>query len=168
MTNTLCIGLVSDTHGKLPAEVLTIFAGVTRILHAGDVGRLAILEDLEVVAPVTAVWGNTDGFDVRARIRETEQIDVAGKRIVMLHGHQVGSPSPRTLAPAVPTCDVVVFGHSHRPLVEHFAGRLFVNPGSAGAPRFGVGACVAMLHVTQDGVEAELVELAAERSDPRG
>ena len=160
MTDALCIGLVSDTHGQLPAEVLTIFAGVSHILHAGDVGRLEILTDLEAVAPVTAVWGNTDGLDVRMRLRETEHIDMGGKRIVLLHGHQVGSPNPRSLAPVVPECDLVVFGHSHRPLVERFAGRLFINPGSAGAPRFGVGACVALLSIEEGGARAELVELA--------
>lgn len=151
------IGVLSDTHGKLPIEVLGQFAGVTRILHAGDVGDARILADLELLAPVHAVWGNTDGMALRARIPEIARLDVEGVRIVVLHGHQVGSPNPSSLADV--EGDVIVFGHSHRPLVERVADRLYLNPGSAGAPRFGIGASIAELTLSAAGVEARLIPL---------
>lgn len=158
MGDTARIGVISDTHGRLPGVVLGLFEGVSRILHAGDIGDLGILSDLESLAPVTAVWGNTDGMSIRAAVREQESIEVAGRSIVVLHGHQVGSPNPVSLA-GYTAGDVVVFGHSHRPLVERHGGRLFVNPGSAGAPRFGIGASVALLHVGPGEIRAELIPL---------
>jgi putative phosphoesterase len=140
------IGVISDTHGTLPAAVLTLFADVEHILHAGDIGDPGILADLETIAPVLAVWGNTDGMDIRARVPEYGRLDVRDTRITVLHGHQVGSPNPKTLAPKAEG-DVVVFGHSHRPLVQRVGSRLYLNPGSAGAPRFGLAASVAILAI---------------------
>ncbi len=159
MKHVARIGLISDTHGRLPNAVHTLFAGVDRILHAGDIGPLSILADLETIAPVTAVWGNTDGFDVRARTAEIERLEVEGCSIVLLHGHQVGSPNPAALAAAYADGEVVVFGHSHKPLIERVRDRLFVNPGSAGAPRFGIGASIAVLAITDSYAEASLIPI---------
>ena len=64
------LGIISDTHGLLRPEVFEVFKGVDRILHAGDIGAADLLAELESVAPVTAVWGNTDGFDLRGGIPE--------------------------------------------------------------------------------------------------
>lgn len=153
------IGVVSDTHGRLRAEVLTRFAGVSRILHAGDVGPVELLAELEAVAPVTAVWGNTDGFDVRARLNETESVRIGGLVIVITHGHKLGSPTPRGLRDVHRAADVVVFGHSHRALVERLDGCLFLNPGSAGAPRFGLPASVAILTIEDGHADAILHNL---------
>jgi len=152
------IGVVSDTHGKLPAAVLALFEGVAYIVHAGDVGDARILADLETIAPVHAVWGNTDGMDLRSRIPEVARLEVDGIRITVLHGHQVGSPNPASLASAV-AGDVIVFGHSHRPLVERVGERLYVNPGSAGAPRFGIGASIAELRISRGRPDARLLPL---------
>lgn len=151
------IGLISDTHGRLRPEVFTLLEGVDRIIHAGDIGPVELLAELEAIAPVTAVWGNTDGFDVRERVPEVASLDLSGRRIVVLHGHQVGSPNPANLRAAQPEADIIVYGHTHRPLVD--ADRsLVVNPGSAGAARFGIPPSVAVL--TLDGEPAvRLIEL---------
>lgn len=159
MTDAIRIGVLSDTHGKLPVRVLELFSGVQRILHAGDIGRLEILRDLETIAPVTAVWGNTDGFDIRQQTVEIAHVDVGDRRVVVLHGHQVGSPNPASLAALASGADAVVFGHSHRPLVERSGTTLFLNPGSAGAARFGVGASVAFLRIEAGDLEAEILPL---------
>lgn len=147
VSGPLRIGLISDTHGLLRNEVYAAFEGVDEILHAGDVGDLAILTELEVIAPVAAVIGNVDGWDVRQAWPEKQQLERLGHRIAVVHGHQFGRGSPKVkdLAEAFPDFSVVVYGHTHRPLVEKTAGPLVVNPGSAGRRRFGAPVTAAVL-----------------------
>jgi uncharacterized protein len=155
------LGLISDTHGRLRPEVLTHFDGVDRILHAGDIGPPGILDDLGMLAPVVAVWGNTDGFDIRHLVPEVADQTIEGRRIVVTHGHQLGSPRPDALRAAHPQADVIVYGHTHRPLIDRDGGALVINPGSAGDARFGLRPTLAILTLREQGKEAEveLVEL---------
>lgn len=152
------IGLISDTHGRLRNEVFALFEGVERILHAGDIGPLDLLAELEAIAPVTAVWGNTDRFDVRAAVSERAWVEVESRRVLVTHGHQLGSPRPDSLRAAHPDADVIVYGHTHRPLVDGNGSSLVVNPGSAGAARFGLAPSVALLTVGNE-VEARVLAL---------
>ncbi|NIP77971.1 MAG: YfcE family phosphodiesterase [Gemmatimonadetes bacterium] len=153
------IGLISDTHGRLRGEVFERFEGVDHILHAGDIGGTELLEELEIVAPVTAVYGNTDRFDVRERVAATADLELSGFRVVVTHGDQLGSPTPAGLRAVNPGADVIVYGHTHRPLVDESPdGALVVNPGSAGPARFGIPPSVAIM--TLDGrASVELFEL---------
>jgi len=153
------IGIISDTHGLLRAEVHEVFAGVEHVIHAGDVGDADILAELEAIAPVTAVWGNVDGFDVRGRVPEVARIELAGVRIAVLHGMQLGAPTPEKAAAAHPDAGLVVFGHSHRPLVRQVGSVLAVNPGSAGPRRFRDPVTVAFAELRDGRVTARLVEL---------
>ncbi len=137
MSEKLLIGLVSDTHGLLRNEVYAAFDGVDEIFHAGDVGDPSILTELEVIAPVQAVYGNVDGWDIRDRLPETIEVERLGHRIAVVHGHQWGSPRTEDLVDAYPDFSVIVYGHTHQPLVEATPGILVVNPGSAGQRRFG-------------------------------
>ena len=114
----MLIGLISDTHGLLRAEVFSAFEKVDHIIHAGDVGDPDILIELEAIAPVTAVWGNVDHGELRGRLPEIARVELAGKSIVVVHGQQFGSPTPARVAGAHPDADLVVFGHSHVPVVE--------------------------------------------------
>jgi uncharacterized protein len=152
------IGLISDTHGMLRPQVFDLLNGVDRILHAGDVGPAEILVELEAIAPVTAVWGNTDRFDIRERARGMESLELAGRRIALLHGHQLGSPTPEALRRANPDAQIIVYGHTHRPLVEEEDGVLVVNPGAAGAARFAIPPSVAILSLGETAT-VELLEL---------
>lgn len=152
------VGLISDTHGLLRPRVFDVFADVDRILHAGDVGTPDILVELEALAPVTAVWGNTDRFDVRARTSAVVQLELEGFGVALLHGHQLGSPTPPALRRANPDADIIVYGHTHRPLVDAGGGVLVVNPGAAGAARFGIPPSVALLSLA-DEATVQLVEL---------
>lgn len=127
------------------------------MLHAGDVGPPGLLVELEAIAPVTAVWGNTDGFELRSLLPEVAEIELAGERVVVVHGHQLGSPTPRALRSAHPDAAVILYGHTHRPLVER-NGALVVNPGSAGAARFGIPPCVGVLTMGATHT-VELIEL---------
>jgi uncharacterized protein len=153
------IGVLSDTHGMLRAEVLERFAGVEHILHAGDVGSAELLTELEALAPVTAVWGNTDGWDVHQRTEEIARLSLAGASVVVLHGHQLGSPTPEALAERFPEADLVVFGHTHRAVAQRVGSGLALNPGSAGPPRFGMRPTLALVEIDAGRVSDRIVGL---------
>jgi putative phosphoesterase len=140
------VGVISDTHGMLRPEVFDVFARVDHILHAGDVGGPDLLLELEAIAPVTAVYGNTDGFDLRARCPQVARVELEGQRVVVTHGDQFGSPQPDGLRMAFPDTEIVVYGHTHRPFLELYDYLVTViNPGSAGAVRFGIPPSVGIL-----------------------
>ena len=131
--------MISDTHGMLRPEVFDAFKEVDHILHGGDVGPERILHDLAALAPVTAVYGNTDGPELRGRLPQVAEIDLDGFIIVVTHGDQFGSPTPTLLHEAFPKADIIVYGHTHRPLLELVNRTVTVmNPGGAGARRFGL------------------------------
>jgi hypothetical protein len=131
------LGIISDTHGKLRPEVFDVFADVQHILHAGDVGGGDIITELESLAPVTAVYGNVDDFDIRAKLPQVAQIELEGFYITVTHGDQFGSPTPAKLHAAFPDAEIIIYGHTHRPLLELvYRTVTIMNPGSAGAARF--------------------------------
>jgi putative phosphoesterase len=135
------LGIISDTHGKLRPEVFDVFAQVDHILHGGDVGPIDLLTDLEAIAPVTAVYGNTDGVEVRERCPQVARLQLDGFTVVVTHGDQFGSPNPRVLVDAFPDAEILVYGHTHRPRLELVDKTVTVmNPGAAGARNHGVGA----------------------------
>lgn len=151
------VGLISDTHGKLRAQVFSIFDGVDVIIHAGDIGDPAILDELATIAPVFAVHGNTDDSEIRDIAPESVATELGGRLIVAVHGHRFGSPTPRNLRDAFPACDVIVYGHTHKPLVDNSAAPIVVNPGAAGAARFKLKPSVAILDVGS--LEIEQIEI---------
>ena len=131
------LGVISDTHGLLRPEVLRAFERVDHILHAGDVGPLELLVELEAIAPVTAVYGNTDDWEVRDRLPQVAAPELEGFRIVVTHGDQLGSPNPPRLHAAFPDAEIIVYGHTHRPLLTLVDTVVTVmNPGAAGPRRF--------------------------------
>ena len=152
------VGLLSDTHGRLRREVFTELDGVDRVLHAGDIGPYDLLVELEAIAPVTAVYGNTDRFDVRERVPEVARLELAGHTVALIHGHQLGSPKPDGLRAALPDAGIIVYGHTHQPVVDRGDGALVINPGSAGAPRFGLLPSLAILTFDPE-PSVELIDL---------
>lgn len=153
------IGLISDTHGKLRPEVFPIFEGVLRILHAGDVGGAEILAELEAIAPVTAVFGNTDRWELRRALPQIAIVHEAGRRIVVVHGDVLGSPTPARLVAAHPGVDVIVYGHTHQASTDVVGGTLVVNPGAAGPARFRLKPSVGILTLSEGLPEVEIIEL---------
>ena len=139
------IGLISDTHGRLRPEVFDIFEGVDVILHAGDVGSTNILVELEAIAPVHAVMGNTDPSELQSRASDVVELELGGHRVVLLHGDAFGSPTPELLRASYPDADVIVYGHTHRQRVDIIDSCLVVNPGAAGPARFNLRPAVAIL-----------------------
>jgi uncharacterized protein len=142
------LGVIADTHGLLRPEVFDAFARVDHILHAGDIGSLELLTELEALAPVTAVYGNTDGFEIRERVPQVARLELDGFDIVVTHGDQFGSPTPDKLNTAFPEAQILVYGHTHRPLLTLVDVVVTVmNPGGAGARRFGLPPSVGILEL---------------------
>lgn len=142
------IGVISDTHGLLRPEVFEAFREVDLILHAGDIGPPDLLTELEVIAPVRAVWGNTDGFDIRARVPELIEVEIEGFPFVVVHGHQFGSPTPEALQASFPEALVIIYGHTHLPLLTLVDTVVTVmNPGGAGRRRFDIPPSVGILEL---------------------
>jgi putative phosphoesterase len=147
------VGVISDTHGLLREEALAALAGVDRVVHAGDVGRLGLLEELGRVAPVTAVWGNVDGPELRSVLPEVARVELAGATVVVAHHAETA------LRAASQAAALVVFGHSHKASVERRDQLVLLNPGSAGPRRFRLPVSLALVTLATGGIEAEIVEL---------
>ena len=157
---THLIGLISDTHGLVRPGVHRVLAGVELIRHAGDVGGDDVLDELALIAPVLAVFGNTDPPGTPRLSAEVVRV-VGGVTIHVSHGHELGSPTPAKLLERY-AGDVLVYGHTHRQLVTHVGGRLVVNPGAAGPRRFNVVPSVARLTVTGNVASSvEIIDLPA-------
>ena len=132
----------------LRPRVFEVFREVDHILHGGDVGPPDLLIELRALGPVTAVYGNADGFELRATLPQVADIELDGFPIVVTHGDQFGTPNPAKLHEAFPHAEIIIFGHSHRPLLELVDKTVTVmNPGGAGAPRFGIPPSVGILEL---------------------
>jgi uncharacterized protein len=152
------VGLISDTHGLLRPQVPSVFAGVGLILHAGDVGGRGVLQALRQIAPVQAVYGNVDDPHDPDLTAE-RSLTIGGVTIHVSHGHETGRPTPALLL-ATYTAAVVVFGHTHRAIVERGAGnRVAVNPGAAGPRRFDLQPSVARLTIQGGTPAVEIIKL---------
>jgi uncharacterized protein len=151
------VGLISDTHGLMRPEALAALAGVTHIVHAGDIGSEEVLVQLGKVAPVTAVRGNNDKAAWAKGISETEVLQIQGRIIYVLH-----DLAELDLDPAASGFAAVISGHSHKPLVTTKADVLYVNPGSAGPRRFKLPITVGMLELDGDKVRATIHDLRLE------
>ena len=140
------IGLISDTHGHVPNTVHTALAGVNCILHAGDVGPMDVITELEAIAPVYAVMGNTDHG---IALPETRLEEFDGRKILIHHIVDVDYPS-QTVRELLSTekPEIVVFGHTHMPFDERRSKIRFINPGSASQPRGGTAPSVAILELS--------------------
>jgi len=153
--------VISDTHGLLRPEVFDVFKKVDHILHAGDVGEAQILIELEALAPVTAVYGNADPSELRARLPQVAHVELDGFDIVVTHGDQFGHPTPAKLHDAFPRAEIIVYGHTHKPVLELVEKTVTVmNPGGAGRARFSLKPSLGIMEL-EPGIppRARLVEL---------
>lgn len=148
------IGVISDTHGLLRPEALKAMAGAELIVHAGDIGKPQVLQQLGTIAPVHAVRGNTDRESWARHLPGTQAIQVGGVWLYVIH--DLGGMD---LDPVAAGFRVVISGHSHRPSVRDVGGVLFLNPGSAGPRRLDLPVSVARLSVRGNQLQATLVEL---------
>ena len=149
------IGILSDTHGLLRPEVLTLLAGSGHILHLGDVGDPEILGKLAKLAPVTAIRGNIDTQGPCAKLPGTEVATLADRDFYMLHDvHQLD------LDPAAAGFAAVLYGHSHKPEIRRHKGVLYLNPGSCGHRRFQLPITCGQIVIDEQGqIEAKILNL---------
>lgn len=150
----MTIGLISDTHGLLRPEAVAALEGVDHILHAGDVGKAHILPELEKIAPVTVVRGNIDKGEFAADFPIYEVVELGGCFFYMTHILQ-----DMDIDPEAAGIDVVVYGHSHKPEIQHKNEVLYINPGSAGPRRFRLPITVAKIEMEGQEVVAKIIEI---------
>jgi len=152
------VGVISDTHNFFDPAIPALLEGVEHILHAGDIGLPKILLELEQIAPVTAVAGNTDDSNFHYKL--TEVINLAQRKFLVHHivnPREPGEDLKGRLDRERP--DVVVFGHTHKAFCQNIDGILYFNPGYAGKSRFGMQRSVAILECAEQGIKAKYLKL---------
>ena len=154
MRDRQIVGLVSDTHGLVRPEALEALKGSDVIIHAGDVGGPGLLDEFIALAPVFAVRGNVDEGSWAASLKDTEVVEVAGRHIYVLH-----NIDQLDLNPQASEFSAVVYGHSHKALIENRNGVLYINPGNAGQGRSNQPITVARLTIEEAEIHAEIIEL---------
>jgi uncharacterized protein len=155
MGDAAIIGLISDTHGLMRQEALTALKGVDLIIHAGDVGKPEIIEQLRLVAPVVAVRGNIDKGDWASKLPMTAVAEAHSALIYVLHDIQ-----KLDLDPAAAEFNIVVSGHSHKPSRTERSAVMYPNPGSAGPRRFKLPITVARLNLRRSPWSVEFINLS--------
>jgi uncharacterized protein len=148
------VGVISDTHGLLRPQALAFLEGCDHIIHGGDIGNVEVLTQLSQIAPVTAVRGNNDKGAWADSLPETQLLEIEGTCIYVLH-----DLSLLDIDPVAADVQVVVTGHSHKPVVERRDGVIYLNPGSAGPRRFRLPVSLAELIIDGGAVTARIVEL---------
>jgi putative phosphoesterase len=149
------IGLISDTHGLMRPEALRALEGSDLIIHAGDVGSPEIIGALRALAPVVAIKGNVDVEPWALKLSETEVVETGVATFYVLHDvHALD------LKPEAAGFDIVVSGHSHKPIRTERDGVLYINPGSAGPRRFNLPVTVARLDLSQTTWKVEFIDLS--------
>jgi len=154
------IGVIADTHSLFDPALIEHFAGVTTILHAGDIGDLRVIRQLERIAPVVAVSGNVDQFEQSGFpcVRVIRRAGVTiGIRHILFERGMLTLEAKEWLDKEQP--DVCVFGHSHRPTIEHYGSTLLFNPGSAGPKRFSLPRGIGMLTIVGGRIEPRVIPL---------
>jgi uncharacterized protein len=152
--NSLIIGIISDTHGALPPSAVKALSCTDLIIHAGDIGKPAVLDNLEKIAPVFPVKGNMDRGEWAVKIPYKELINKSGVLLYVLH-----DASNLDLDPAASGFSAVISGHTHRPLIEEHDGVLFINPGSAVQPRGNYPPSIVLLKIKDKYLEPRFVSL---------
>jgi uncharacterized protein len=150
----MLIGVISDTHGLLRPAALAALRSSAIVIHAGDIGKPAILEELRTIGPLSAVRGNIDTQSWACGLPDQTVVTAANHKILVLHDvAQLG------IDPVAAGLAAIVFGHSHKPSIEERAGILYLNPGSAGPRRFRLPVTLAHLHVAPKSLRAEIIPL---------
>jgi putative phosphoesterase len=152
--NSYDIGVISDTHGRIPSGVPQAFKNVDLIIHAGDIGDQAVLDQLSKIAPVAAVRGNMDFGKWAGKLPETEVVEIGQTVLYVLHIADRLDIEPEKLG-----YKAVISGHTHRPDVYEENGVTFINPGSASYPKSGHPGSVALIQIRKDHLNLKRIDL---------
>ncbi len=151
---SLIAGIISDTHGALPPSAIKALSCADLIIHAGDIGKPAVLDNLQKIAPVFPVKGNMDRGEWAVRIPYKELIEKGGVLLYVIH-----DASSLDIDPAASGFSAVISGHTHRPLIEEYDGVLFINPGSAVQPRGNYPPSIVLLTIKDKYLDPRFVSL---------
>lgn len=163
------IGVISDTHipancSQMPRELINVLKGCDLILHAGDLTKMDVLDCLKKISSVEAVWGNMDSAEVRSALPDKKTLELAGKKICLMHGY--GGPDDlveilkKEFLAQKP--DIIVFGHSHMPFNKYIDGVLFFNPGSATDTIIASYRSYGIIEITNGRINSEIYKLKNE------
>jgi putative phosphoesterase len=148
------VGIISDTHGLMRPEAITALNGSDLIIHAGDVGKPEVIDQLNAIAPTHAVRGNVDTQSWARTLPDARVVEAGGLHLFVLHVR-----AELVEDPVIAGYAAVIFGHSHTPSIETRSGVLWLNPGSAGPRRFRLPVSVARMRVSGRKIEPVIVEL---------
>ena len=152
--NSYLIGVISDTHGRLPSGVPQAFENADLIIHAGDIGDQKVLDQLSKIAPVVAVRGNMDIGKWAGQLPETEVVEIGQIVLYVLH-----IANRLDLDPEKSGFKAVISGHTHRPDVYEENGVTFINPGSASYPKSGQPRSAALIQIKENRLDLKLIDL---------
>lgn len=160
------VGLISDTHVPvrakcIPKMVFKVFENVDFIIHAGDLVELAVIDDLEQLAPVLAVHGNMDGPEVSGALPKLNSLKVLDWKIGVMHDPSTifGMGKMREIAKQN-GFNVFVYGHTHNSGVKWEGKTLYINPGSPTNPAsFIAKPSVGLLKVTREAIVPEIIHV---------
>jgi uncharacterized protein len=165
---TVRIGVIADTHGLYDPAVETHFAGVSAIVHAGDIGDRAVIESLQAIAPVVAVSGNVDEYErsgfPRQIVTRWNGRTIAVRHVLYEKGKLTGDATSWLDAQQP---DVCIFGHSHRPTIVRYGRTLLLNPGSAGPKRFTLPRGIGLLTISRKNILPRLIKLSDKVRRPK-
>jgi uncharacterized protein len=150
----MLVGIISDTHGLIRPEAITALQGSDLIIHAGDIGKPEVIDQLNAIAPTHAVRGNVDTQSWARTLPDTRVVEAGALRLFVLHVR-----AELVVDPVIAGYAAVIFGHSHKPSTETRNGVLWLNPGSAGPRRFRLPISVARIRVSGQTIEPVIVEL---------
>jgi putative phosphoesterase len=153
------IGLISDTHGKLPEEIFDIFKGVEHIFHAGDIGAPEVIQGLEIICPVHAVYGNIDSWPVTIYYPHILVYEVHNKKICVFHDIIKPKYFSYQMFKKNIDADIVISGHTHVARYEEYRNILYINPGSASKSRNRKFGTVMTLDLEQESLHPEIIEI---------
>jgi len=150
------VGIISDTHGLLRPEAVKVMQGADMIIHAGDIGKKIVLDNLRAIAPVIAVRGNMDSAGWAYILHKTEIVELHKIKIYVTH-----DINSMYLDPSLSHIQVVISGHTHRPSIGSHNNVLYINPGSAGPRRFTLPVSSALLNIRGDSLDAKIITLGS-------
>ena len=150
----ITIAVLSDTHGLLRPEIPNAIKDVDHIIHAGDLGKMEILDELNGITPTSIVRGNVDTGAWAASLPYDTVVEIAGHHLYMLH--DIGTLD---LDPQAAGFSAVIYGHSHKPKIDYRDNVLYLNPGSIGPRRFKLPVSYAMLRIKDGSLAPELIKI---------
>ena len=155
--------VLSDTHyrkDRTDDEIIALLEGYDHIIHAGDFINENILDELEVTGRFTGVSGNNDPWSIHQRLGTRKILEIERSRIGICHGdgfwmNAFENAKRKFTADEV---DIVIFGHSHYPVVKKENGVIYINPGSVSLPRGGSSRSMLELTLDEEKVRYKIIE----------